>query len=65
MNCPVYSLLYLMSTGALVGGTTGMYSGLRDTSIAGLTGSARRTQLLNYVSKRGATYANGIGVIGK
>ncbi|GAV08885.1 hypothetical protein RvY_18511 [Ramazzottius varieornatus] len=49
--------------GALVGGTTGMYSGLRDTSIAGLTGSARRTQLLNYVSKRGATYANGIGVI--
>jgi len=50
-------------TGALIGGTTGVYSGLRDTTLAGLTGGARRTQLLNYVSKRGATYANGLGVL--
>ncbi|OQV23572.1 putative Mitochondrial import inner membrane translocase subunit Tim23 [Hypsibius exemplaris] len=49
--------------GAMIGGTTGIYSGLRDTTVAGLTGGARRTQLLNYVSKRGATYANGLGVL--
>ena len=55
----------LWCVGAFIGGTTGIYSGLRDTSIAGLTGGARRAQLLNYVSKRGATYANSLGVLGK
>ncbi|XP_055355408.1 mitochondrial import inner membrane translocase subunit Tim23-like, partial [Paramacrobiotus metropolitanus] len=50
-------------TGALIGGTSGIYTGLRDTSVAGLTGGARRAQILNYVSKRGASYANGLGVL--
>nr|QBH72748.1 hypothetical protein [Xibalbanus tulumensis] len=50
-------------TGATFGGVSGLYAGLRDTTLAGHTGKLRRTQLLNYISKQGAASANALGVI--
>ncbi|CAG0880644.1 unnamed protein product, partial [Cyprideis torosa] len=50
-------------TGAALGGVNGFYTGLRDTALAGHTGSVKRTQMLNYVMKRGAGFANTLGVI--
>lgn len=32
---------------------TGLYKGLRATTLAGQTGKVRRTQLINYVMKQG------------
>ncbi|KAL6421972.1 hypothetical protein ACFW04_010819 [Cataglyphis niger] len=50
-------------TGAGIGGTSGLYRGIKATSIAGETGKLRRTQLINYVMKGGASMANSLGVI--
>jgi len=49
--------------GAGVGGTTGLYMGLRETALAGHTGKLRRTQLLNYIGKQGGVYGNSVGVL--
>lgn len=49
--------------GAAFGGMTGLYRGLRETSLAGHAGSVRRTQMLNYITKGGAGSANVLGVI--
>ncbi|CAN7994190.1 unnamed protein product [Ixodes hexagonus] len=49
--------------GAAFGGISGFYRGLKETSLAGHTGSVRRTQMLNYVTKGGAGSANVLGVV--
>jgi len=49
--------------GGLYGGTIGLFNGLRDTQLAGHTGAVRRTQMINYVMKRGAASANTVGVM--
>jgi len=47
--------------GAAFGGFSGLYRGYRDTQ--GQIGKVRRTQLINYVGKQGATSANALGVV--
>ncbi|KAG0717110.1 Mitochondrial import inner membrane translocase subunit Tim23 [Chionoecetes opilio] len=49
--------------GGVVGGGQGLYRGLIDTHAAGHAGKIRRTQLLNYVMKRGSASANTLGVV--
>ncbi|XP_054258741.1 mitochondrial import inner membrane translocase subunit Tim23 [Macrosteles quadrilineatus] len=49
--------------GAMVGGSGGFYSGLKETSLAGQIGKLRRTQILNHVMKQGAARANTLGSI--
>lgn len=49
--------------GAGLGGAQGLYRGLQETAAAGHTGKIRRTQLLNYVMKRGSASANTLGVV--
>jgi len=54
-----------IGSGVMVGGAfgvvNGLYTGVRAT--AGMTGNVRRTQLINYMSKSGASSANALGVI--
>jgi len=47
--------------GAGAGGVHGLYRGLKDTQ--NLPIKIRRTQLLNYIGKHGATAGNGLGVV--
>ncbi|CAD5110838.1 unnamed protein product [Dimorphilus gyrociliatus] len=47
--------------GAVVGATTGLFRGVSNTSQ--LQGAIRRTQLLNYVTKQGASTAQTLGVV--
>jgi len=47
--------------GAAGGGIHGLYRGLRDTQ--NLPMKIRRTQLLNYIGKHGASAGNGLGVV--
>ncbi|XP_050702939.1 mitochondrial import inner membrane translocase subunit Tim23-like [Eriocheir sinensis] len=49
--------------GAGLGGGQGLYRGLMETAAAGHTGKIRRTQLLNYMMKRGSASANTLGVV--
>jgi import inner membrane translocase subunit TIM23 len=49
--------------GAGVGGVTGFLNGLKDTRAAQLAGPVRRTQMLNYITKKGASSAQTLGVI--
>uniref|UniRef100_A0A0A9X9Y7 Mitochondrial import inner membrane translocase subunit Tim23 n=2 Tax=Lygus hesperus TaxID=30085 RepID=A0A0A9X9Y7_LYGHE len=49
--------------GAAVGGTSGVYNGLKQTTLAGQTGKLRRTQLLNHIMKHGSSNANTLGVL--
>ncbi|KAK9877927.1 hypothetical protein WA026_020150 [Henosepilachna vigintioctopunctata] len=49
--------------GAGIGGTTGFYNGLKATTLAGQSGSLRRTQLLNHIMKKGSATANTFGSI--
>ncbi|XP_011154799.1 mitochondrial import inner membrane translocase subunit Tim23 isoform X2 [Harpegnathos saltator] len=49
--------------GAGIGGASGLYRGIKATTIAGETGKLRRTQLINHVMKGGANMANSLGVI--
>lgn len=47
--------------GAGFGGVSGLYRGFQDTQ--GQVGKVRRTQLLNYIGKHGASTANSLGVM--
>lgn len=47
--------------GAVIGASTGLYRGVSGT--AQLQGAIRRTQLINYVTKHGASSAQTLGVI--
>ncbi|KAK3586682.1 hypothetical protein CHS0354_039150 [Potamilus streckersoni] len=47
--------------GAAFGGVNGLYSGFLETKE--LTGAAKRTQLLNFITKKGAVSAQSLGVI--
>lgn len=49
--------------GSVLGGVNGVYAGLRETRAAGLQGSVWRTQMLNFIAKRGAGTAQTLGVI--
>ncbi|XP_059178603.1 mitochondrial import inner membrane translocase subunit Tim23-like [Physella acuta] len=49
--------------GAAVGGVNGLYSGIKDVQARQLTGANRRTQLLNFVTKGGASTAQTLGVV--
>lgn len=49
--------------GAGIGGLNGIYSGLKETKEAQLTGAVRRTQMLNYITKKGASSAQKLGVV--
>ncbi|XP_032666408.1 mitochondrial import inner membrane translocase subunit Tim23 [Odontomachus brunneus] len=49
--------------GAGIGGMSGLYRGIKATTIAGETGKLRRTQLINHVMKGGANMANSFGVL--
>lgn len=47
--------------GGAVGGVRGFYNGLRETKE--LTGPVKRTQMLNFITKRGASMAQAVGVV--
>ncbi|CAL1532928.1 unnamed protein product [Lymnaea stagnalis] len=49
--------------GAAVGGLNGFYSGIKDVQARQLTGANRRTQLLNFITKGGASTAQTLGVV--
>jgi len=49
--------------GGALGGVNGLYSGLKETSQAQLTGAVRRTQMLNFITKQGASSAQTLGVV--
>lgn len=49
--------------GAAMGSAQGLYRGIQETGAAGHTGKIRRTQLINYVMKRGSASANMLGVV--
>lgn len=49
--------------GAGIGGVNGLYNGLRETKADQLVGPVRRTQILNFVTKKGASSAQTLGVI--
>lgn len=49
--------------GATAGGLNGAYTGLNETRVAQLTGTVRRTQMLNFIAKQGASSAQTLGVI--
>jgi len=49
--------------GAAVGGTYGLFDGVRQTATAGMKGGLRRTQILNYSLKSGASVSNSLGAI--
>jgi len=49
--------------GAALGGSVGLYNGIRATALAQQTGKLRRTQLLNHIMKQGSATANTLGTI--
>jgi import inner membrane translocase subunit TIM23 len=49
--------------GAAAGGLNGFYTGLKETNAAQLTGAVKRTQMLNFITKQGASSAQTLGVI--
>jgi len=49
--------------GGAFGGVNGVYTGLKATTAAQLTGAVRRTQMLNFITKQGASYAQTLGII--
>ncbi|GAB6028551.1 hypothetical protein CHUAL_002694 [Chamberlinius hualienensis] len=50
-------------TGGILGGANGIYRGLIETSAAGFTGGVKRTQMLNIITKQGASSANLLAVM--
>ncbi|CAH2237686.1 mitochondrial import inner membrane translocase subunit Tim23 [Pararge aegeria] len=58
---PIIGMSFM--TGSGLGGMTGLYKGLRATTLAGQTGKVRRTQLINYVMKQGTTTGCTLGII--
>lgn len=49
--------------GAALGGTAGLYNGVRHTMLAQETGKLRRTQILNHIMKQGSGTANTLGTV--
>merc|ERR1719516_384514 len=49
--------------GAGLGGVYGLYDGVRQTALGGLSGKLRRTQITNYTLKSGALVSNALGSI--
>jgi len=50
-------------TGGFVGGVLGLGNGIGETKKASMQGALRRTQILNYVTKRSAATAQMLGVV--
>ena len=61
----ISNLHFLIPIGGAIGGMNGFYTGLQETTAAQLTGSVRRTQMLNFITKQGASSAQTLGIIGK
>ncbi|KAF2360930.1 Mitochondrial inner membrane translocase subunit Tim17/Tim22/Tim23/peroxisomal protein PMP24 [Trinorchestia longiramus] len=53
----------LVMLGGAMGGVQGLYKGLQETAAAGHTGKIRRTQVLNFVTKRVSGSANTLGTV--
>lgn len=49
--------------GSSIGGAYGVYDGVRQTALSGLTGRLRRTQIMNYTLKGGASFGNALGTV--
>ncbi|XP_074648560.1 mitochondrial import inner membrane translocase subunit Tim23-like [Tubulanus polymorphus] len=49
--------------GAGFGGVNGFFHGLKEVKANQLTGAVRRTQMLNFIAKQGASSAQSLGVI--
>merc|ERR1719384_2923295 len=49
--------------GAGLGGAYGLYDGIRETAMKGMSRNLRRTQITNYTLKRGALVSNALGSI--
>jgi len=49
--------------GAGIGGVHGFYDGVRQTALADLSGKLRRTQIMNYTLKGGASFCNTLASI--
>lgn len=49
--------------GSSIGGAYGVYDGVRQTALSGLTGKLRRTQIMNYTLKGGASFGNSLGTV--
>ncbi|KAL1121943.1 hypothetical protein AAG570_003351, partial [Ranatra chinensis] len=49
--------------GAAAGGGKGLYTGLKEATLAGQTGKLMRTRLLNHVVKHGGANANMLGIL--
>jgi len=47
--------------GGAMGAVNGLYTGFKATQ--GMTGNVRRAQLINYMSKKGASSANALGIV--
>lgn len=49
--------------GGAAGGMNGFYNGVKETQALQLQGAVRRTQMLNFIAKQGASSAQSLGVI--
>jgi len=49
--------------GSALGGAYGVYDGVRQTALANMTGKLRRTQIMNYAIKGGASVSNALGSV--
>ncbi len=47
--------------GAGFGGAYGLYDGVRQSALSGMSGKLRRTQILNHTLKSGARMSNALG----
>lgn len=52
-----------LGVGAISGATYGLFDGVRQTGLAGLTGNLRRTQIINHTIKSGGATANALGSV--
>jgi len=50
-------------TGSATGAVYGLYSGVRETAMADLSGKLRRTQIMNYSLKKASLVGNALGSI--
>jgi import inner membrane translocase subunit TIM23 len=49
--------------GSGLGGAYGIYDGVRQTALSDLSGKLRRTQIMNYMLKGGASAGNALGTV--
>ena len=47
--------------GSGIGGAYGLYDGVRQSALSGMSGKLRRTQILNHTLKSGARMSNALG----